>query len=245
MKVAWIREDLHVHSTFSDGAGSVAENVRQASALGLRRLGCVDHVRRDTDWVPAYAEAVRRAARFASLEVLCGVEAKILDEEGLLDCPLDLAGVDRIYVADHRWPYGRECLTPEEVLRLLAAGKVSRSRLLDSLLRATANALKARPQIVLAHLFSILPKVGMDESEVPRSALEELARSAAEGDAILEVSERWRCPSPRTVQVFVDHGVPIEFSTDSHRVSEIGRYSYAEEVVLAVDWQLAATGGRP
>ena len=52
--------DLHVHSTFSDGRGTIEENIAAAEALGLGTLGCVDHVRVDTDWVPDYVAAVNR-----------------------------------------------------------------------------------------------------------------------------------------------------------------------------------------
>ena len=44
--------DLHVHSTFSDGASTVEENVASAAGHGLHTIGLVDHVRRSTDWVP-------------------------------------------------------------------------------------------------------------------------------------------------------------------------------------------------
>ena len=43
-----IAEDMHVHSTFSDGKGSIAENIAEAERLGLRRMTCVDHVREST-----------------------------------------------------------------------------------------------------------------------------------------------------------------------------------------------------
>ena len=39
-------EDFHVHSTFSDGESSLAQNVRAARERGLRTLCLVDHVRR-------------------------------------------------------------------------------------------------------------------------------------------------------------------------------------------------------
>ena len=55
-------EDWHVHSTFSDGTSTVAENVAQAGARGLTTLVLVDHVRRDSPWVADFAEAVPTVA---------------------------------------------------------------------------------------------------------------------------------------------------------------------------------------
>ena len=79
--------DLHVHSTFSDGRGTIEENIAAAEALGLGTLGCVDHVRADTDWVPAYVEAVQRLRGETAVELRCGIEAKLLDTTGALDLP--------------------------------------------------------------------------------------------------------------------------------------------------------------
>jgi PHP domain len=51
-------QDFHVHSTFSDGASTLAENVAAARDRELRTLCLVDHVRRDTAWVPEFVAAV-------------------------------------------------------------------------------------------------------------------------------------------------------------------------------------------
>jgi putative hydrolase len=51
-------EDFHVHSTFSDGASTLADNVRVARERRLRTLCLVDHVRAGTSWLPDFARAV-------------------------------------------------------------------------------------------------------------------------------------------------------------------------------------------
>ena len=55
-----MRQDMHVHSTFSDGRDTIEDNVAEAERLGLLELTCVDHVRAGTDWVADYVAAVRR-----------------------------------------------------------------------------------------------------------------------------------------------------------------------------------------
>jgi putative hydrolase len=85
--------------------------------------------------------------------------------------------------------------------------------------------------VVIAHLFSVLPKLGLSESDVPEELLDQLAAITARSDAKIEISERWSCPSARTLRPFLDHGVPIVLSTDSHRRETIGRYSYCTGVL--------------
>src|SRR5881394_91578 len=92
-------EDWHVHSTFSDGADSLDANVERAAWRGLRHLGCVDHVRRDSTFVPEYVAAVKRARVESPIELSIGIEAKMLDRAGTLDLPNDVEGVELVYVA--------------------------------------------------------------------------------------------------------------------------------------------------
>jgi putative hydrolase len=80
-------------------------------------------------------------------------------------------------------------------------------------------------------LFSVLPKIGLDESAVPAESLERLAAAAGESGASIEIDERWRCPSARTLRAFRAAGVPILLSTDSHSPETIGRYDYCLGVV--------------
>jgi putative hydrolase len=222
---------MHVHSTFSDGSGTLAENVIAAENAGLTTLTCVDHVREDTGWAPAFAEEVRSLGKGTDLELRSGLEAKILDTSGELDLPADTGGVDRIYAADHRVPLDDGPADPAAVRLAIERGEMDPATVVESIVTATANAVARRPNLVIAHLFSVLPKIGLDETAVPEGSLQRLAAAAAENGASVEIDERWRCPSTRTLRAFHAAGVPILLSTDSHSPETIGRYGYCYGVV--------------
>lgn len=224
-------QDMHVHSTYSDGSGSVAENVIAAERAGLVAITCVDHVRRSTDWVPAFAEEVRSLDHATDVEVRSAVEAKILDTSGELDLPADIGGVDRVYAADHRVPLDDGPADPAAIRIAIADGELDPSAAIESICAATANAARRRPNLVIAHLFSVLPKIGLDESDVPDRTLERLAAAASDAGSSIEIDERWRCPSARTLRHFHDAGVPIRLGTDSHSPETIGRYRYCLGVI--------------
>lgn len=223
------REDMHVHSTWSDGKHTVRENVAEAIERRLTRLCCVDHVRRDTAWVPDFVRDIEivRTENVGLIDVLCGVEAKLLDADGTLDAPDDLHGVDYVFVADHQVPWGRGCLRPQDVRRMLQLEQIDRRRVIETLVEATARAVERTHRVVVAHLFSVLPKLHVSEDEVPTALVDELARVLAAHDAAIEIDERWSCPSPRVVSRFLREGVRVHLSTDSHRKDDIGRYRYA------------------
>jgi putative hydrolase len=224
-------EDHHVHSVFSDDAVStLAQNVAAARERGLRVLCLADHVRRDSAWVPQFLSAVAALRPVPGLDVLAGVEAKILDRTGRLDLPEGAAGADRVLISDHQFPAALGPVDPREMGGALARGEVTAQETIRGLIEATSGALKmaARPQ--LAHLFSILPKMGLAESSVPDQAIGHLARQARLTGAVLEVNEKWACPSPRSVRAFAAAGVPLVASTDSHDCCDIGAYASVRRI---------------
>jgi putative hydrolase len=224
-------EDHHVHSSFSDDAVStLAQNVAAARRRGLRVLVLADHVRQNSAWVPDFLAAVDALRPAPGLEIRAGLEAKILDQSGQLDLPDGADAAGRVLIADHQFPGERGPVHPRQVRDAIEAGEVTPDEVISGLVQATAAALRmaARPQ--LAHLFSILPKMGLAESDVPDQAIAHLARQARLAGARVEVNEKWACPSARTIRVFADAGVPLVASTDSHDCADVGVYASVRQL---------------
>jgi putative hydrolase len=229
-------EDFHVHSTFSDDATStVAENVQAARERGLRTLCLADHVRRDTTWVPDFVAAVAEYRRGPGLRVLAGVEAKILDSSGQLDVPPGLDdGVDLVLIADHQFPTDHGPVHPAEVRAAIVDGAMTAGEAIERLCEATVNAVAPGRPVLLAHLFSVLPKIGLDEKMVPDRLLAQLADRAARAGAMVEVNEKWSCPSVRTSAAMADAGVHLVAGSDSHHCTQIGAYAGVRRTADAV-----------
>jgi putative hydrolase len=228
-----LRGDHHVHSTFSDDAvSSPAENLAAAQAAGLHEIRMVDHVRADTTYVPEFLSAVRGLPRRDGLSVLTGVEAKILDGAGHVDAPRAVLervgepdGVDRILLADHQFPGPDGPWSPRETRSRIAAG-LAPSDAVDQLVRATVAAVRRVGRAQLAHPFSLLPKIGLGEDDVPDELLDELARCVVATGTTVEVNEKWRCPGGRVVSVLAAAGAALVASTDAHTAADVGRYEW-------------------
>ena len=105
--------DYHVHTTWSDGTGSVEECVLRAVELGLPEIGIADHVSTapgpGEDWwvaldrMDAYCEDVRAAAaRHPEITVLLGLEAEYVDgREAQLDALLDAWPFELVVLGVH------------------------------------------------------------------------------------------------------------------------------------------------
>jgi putative hydrolase len=230
-----LREDYHVHSAFSDGVSTVEENLAAARRRGLRTLCLADHVRRDSAWVPEFAAAVEPLRGEPGLTVLAGVEAKILDRSGRLDLPPLPAGIDLVLIADHQFPGGQGPVAPEKIAALVQAGELGAAEVISCLVEATARALLQVPAMpLIAHLFSVLPKMGLDESQVPAAQLGWLAGQLRTAGALVEINEKWSCPSPGTARILAEAGVPLVASTDSHDCADVGVYSSVRRTLDAV-----------
>ena len=231
MSVPVPKQDMHVHSTFSDGNNTIEENIEEAESLGLDQLTCVDHVRVDTDYLPDYVAAIERLRPTTEVELICGIEAKLLSTAGDLDLPPELPdGIDRIYAADHQVPLADGPTHPRDVKAAIEEGSMSSDEVIAAIIESTANASERYDDLVIAHMFSILPKIGLDEAAVPEEALASLAETVARSGNQIEISERWRCPNARTLRPFVEAGVPILMSTDAHKREHIGRYEFGRAV---------------
>ncbi len=224
--------DHHVHSTFSDDATStVAENIAAASTAGLSHLRLVDHVRESTTWVPEFLAAVAAAPVPDGLTVLTGVEAKIMDATGRLDLPADYRGT--VLIADHQFPGHDGPWSPAETIQRLATG-LSTADALDLLIDGLIGAMGAVDDGQLAHCFSILPKVGLSESDLTDEHLAAWVSAAARTGTLVEVNEKWACPSPRSLAAARSAGVTLVASTDSHVAHDVGRYDAVATLLQGV-----------
>ncbi len=229
--------DHHVHSTWSDDAFSApAENLAAARAAGLVSIRMVDHVRTTTTWVPGFLAEVAALPRVEGLEVLTGVEAAILDASGRLDAPADLVvgpgGVDRVLIADHRFPGPDGPWSPRRTMEEIRNGLHPQDAL-DILVAATVRAMTRAGRGQLAQLFSLLPRIGLHESALSDEHVSAIADAAVRTGTTVEVNEKWRCPGPRVVLAFAAAGVTLVGSTGSHEASSVGRYSWVAEASLA------------
>mgnify|MGYP001024468632 FL=1 len=222
--------DAHVHSNFSDGRDHPATNVAVALGRGLKMIGLVDHVRADTTWLPEFSSTVRRLNLRSPIHVTCGVEAKLLDTTGRLDLPGSLREIDSIVAADHQVPIGSQTYVPASVARMISDKQLKPADVIENILEATAAAAERYDNVLIAHLFSVLPKCGLTELMVSENQITALGRRLANAGGRVEISERWACPSAHTAKLLWAEGVELVASTDSHRADTIGRYRHVADV---------------
>ncbi|MBN1091875.1 histidinol-phosphatase [Blastococcus sp. TML/M2B] len=237
MTVELVRTDHHVHCTGSGGAaGSTWASVAAARRAGLESIRLVDPVHTSSTQVPDFLARVAALPRIPGLEVLTGVEATILDASGRLDVPADLVagagGVDRVLIAAHRFPGPDGPWSPARTVAEIERG-LHPQDVLDVLVTATVRAMSTVDRPQLAHLFSLLPRIGLHESALTDDHLAAIAAAALRTGTTVEVNEKWRCPGPRVVLHLAAAGVTLVGGTSSTEAATVGRYSWVAHAAAA------------
>jgi histidinol-phosphatase (PHP family) len=238
--------DYHVHTTWSDGTGSVEECVRAAVAAGLPEIGIADHIAAtpgpDEHWwvqpaqLAAYCADVREADdRHSEVRVLLGLEAEyVAGQEAELDALLDA------------WPFQLVVLGVHEVDGFAFDDPELRhdarwddpDALLTAYYRTVRRAAEYGRFDILAHLDYIsLWGHQPGPSALPEidAALDALAASGGalelNTDKISDLAGVMY-PSPAILRAAHDRGIPLVIDSDAHEAEHVGRL-WGEGIALA------------
>ncbi|MEV0896865.1 hydrolase [Actinoplanes sp. NPDC049802] len=225
--------DAHVHTGFAAGRDAVGVVVSAADRAGLTALTFADQAGPDTTWLPAYADAVRRARHRTEMTLRVAAEVEVVRPDGWLGLPADLAPLDALSVAVSALPVGSELLGPREIRARLDAGVLTRDQVAGLLVAATVKGLERASRYVPAQLarpLALLGQAGVDDSAVTPALIAELASACRTTGALVEVSEAWRSPSPRVVQMLLDAAVLVVPASDARYAVEVGRWQYLRRV---------------
>jgi DNA polymerase (family 10) len=224
--------DLHVHTNWSDGKGSLEEMAQAAMELGYRYIAIVDHFR-FAQAIPGLGpeELVRQMEAIQELNrklkgfrLLCGIEANILPD-GTIDVPRELLReLDVVVAAVHT--------------HMRMPKKDMTKRLLSAIENEDVD--------IIAHPSGRL----IGERSAYDVDWEEVFRRAAKYGTILEVNA-----NPQRLDLCAEHireaidtGVKLALGTDAHHPDHLRFMRYgvltarrgwaeAEDVINTLPWE--------
>lgn len=223
-------EDMFVSTPATGGPTALHEIVAQAQKRGLER---VCWVRRD-DLPPAELAAwlhdINEAAAWVPIELYAGIETQIVNRHGDLSLPPETPEADFLLLSTPNLPLGAEPCSAGPTDPWAPA----RTNLAESVFLPITRALRRHRNVILADLFSILPRLGLSDSQVDSELVDMLVLTAASTDAGLLINERYRCPSLAIARRFYRAGVPIFSGTGARWLAAIGRYVHGQAIVAAL-----------
>jgi len=208
-----INIEHHVHTSRTDGHGTVEELLQTASQRGIRSIAFTEHVRRDTGWFVEFADEVREAAaRFPELTVLVGCEAKALDPYGDLDASEDiLAEADIVLGSVHR--------IPDDTGVLRDFRSMAQTELADQEYQFAIGLLRGAPIHVLAHPGGMSQRF---HGSFPTEHFQSLLEISRERDIAVEISSSYLRDPEGFLELCMRLDPRVSIGSDVHQVESIG-----------------------
>jgi histidinol phosphatase-like PHP family hydrolase len=225
--------DAHVHTGFAAGRDSVGQIVSAADRAGLGAVTFADQIGPETTWLPAYADAIRRARRRTELTLRVAAEVEVVRPDGWLGWPADLSQLEAISVAVSRLPHTDGPLTAREVRARLATGVLTADRVAETVVTATVRGIERASRYAptqLARPLSLLAQVGIDDVAITSDVLAVLAEACRTTGTAVEISEAWRSPSPALVARLRAANVPLVAASDARYAAEVGHWQYLRRI---------------
>ena len=205
--------DFHMHTSHTDGTATVLEMATASVAAGLKQIMYTEHVRHTSTYYPSFVEEVH-SLKTADLEVHLGIETKILDLEGNLDCsPAIAALADGIVASVHNPPPDSEGhkrgWTDMEVETAL--------ELEFQLAMAIVTKSKAH---ILGH------PMGMAVTrfnQKPLDQLSQLASACRDSGKAFELNPRYCADAAIWLQIVGEAGCKVSLGSDAHKTAHIAR----------------------
>lgn len=156
-------QDMHLHTRFSDGKNTPLEMAEAAAEAGVGIICFTDHVRRSSDWLDTYINEIKDLQKkfYSNMIINIGVETKIIDWQGHMDCPElpEYPHVERV-AAIHRIPDGHGSF----IARTEIAGKLEESR--TAWMRAIEGIIYNYEINRIAHPFSLLDELMINKDDI-------------------------------------------------------------------------------
>ena len=225
--------DGHVHTGFAAGRDSVGLVVSAADRAGLTAVTFADQVGPDTTWLPAYADAIRRARSRTELTLRIAAEVEVVQPDGWLAWPGDISQLEMVSVAVSRLPMADGPVAAREVRAMLATGELTPGQIAEIVVTTTIKGLERASRYAftqLARPLSLLTQVGVEDTVVTDDVLGALADACRTSGTAVEVSEAWRNPSPRIITELREVGVPLVAASDARYAGDVGRWQYVRRV---------------
>lgn len=214
MDMDYFHTDRHIHSTWTDGEGTIRDIARRAGQRGLREIAIVDHIREDSDYFFDFQKEVREVSETSGVRILAGFETRVLSFQGDTALPERVRESADIGVASvHRYPMDRGLCRPDEF-----APKVSG----EIELELSMAALKAGGFDVLGHPGGMSIK---HHGDFPAAFFDEIIVECKKRGIAFELNSAYHLGVlQQLLPLLRKHNPPVSIGSDAHRVRDVGKW---------------------
>ncbi len=226
-----IDKDLHTHTVYSHGKGSVLDNVKTAYDMGLKSIAITDHgidhfiygVSRK-NLVKEKEDVEKARVQFPDMNILFGIESDIKGLNGRIDLKKEdfelfdivLCGFHKPVWADKIGDYFKLFYNSySHAVYKPTKGQIARNT------KAYINTIEKNPIDIITH-----PNYHLKVN------CYEVARACEDNGAVLELSSRHQDLTEKDYEdIFVKTNVMLAVNSDAHSLANIGNAEKAKDVV--------------
>ena len=225
--------DLHTHTTFSHGKGSIEDNVLAARSKGVMKLGIADHGpghigfginRKDIPLMRAEVERLK--TEYPDMEILLGIEANIVNSSGILDVkPEEFKDFDYVIAGYHYGVIGENPITTSAaIVKNFAEEKMG---------RYTKRLRRVNTQKVVKSLYENDIKILTHPGDKAPVDLLEIAVACAETNTLVELNTHHYSLTEDDLRTMSLADIKYVISSDAHKPNRVGDFFGAVELALS------------
>jgi putative hydrolase len=231
MKTIKMDFDPHTHSKYSDGKGTLEENILSAINKGLKKIALTDHAYLHMAFgvkmnkIDKYLkDAYELKKSFNSqIEVLVGMEFNLLGLDGTVDIPKGYEDEFELkLIGDHKFAKYKDI---KSFMFMIGFQLSEKKRYSKDVLKANTNAyisaIENNNIDIIAH-----------PSNMVKLDIKTLAKVCEKTDTLLEINSRHPDLKPMDVKEILATKADFILGSDSHKSSDIGECEYGEKFIL-------------
>ena len=226
-----ISSDLHTHTRYSHGKGTIEANVKAAIDIGLKQIGVTDHGPGHIGFgVPRKklaeikAEVIRLRREYKDIEILFGIEANIIGQDGRLDIkPEEYEYFDFVCAG---WHFGAfDGMTPAGIGRTI--GNIARN-----VTKASKKQVRRNTDMITRAVEAGGIKFITHPGDKASVDMLEVAAVCARAETLLEINTNHMSLTSDMINNISLTGVKFIICSDAHSPRRIGDFQKAAELII-------------
>ena len=226
-----INADYHTHTIYSDGKGSVEDNIKQAISLGLEKIAITDHGLNHQYFGGIYKKQMNKIdilkkqkeeienlkEKYKNIQILFGIEANLISCNGDVDLTDEQCKLfDIIILGTHYSPFANNfSKTLHWKYRNYFFNTKKHSKIATT---AYLKAMDNYPINILAHL-----------NHIVKVDIEKIAKKAKENNVLIELNEKNLHFSEKEWEILIASGVKLVINSDAHKPEDIASFKNVEK----------------
>ena len=204
--------DYHIHTSYTDGAANIQQIAEAAVSKGIVEVLFSEHVRHTSTYFSSFHGKIR-ALQCPGLRAYVGVETKVVDLNGRLDCSPQIASMCDAIIGSVHSPPPSSSGEPRRWSQLDAeTALVLEFRLALAIVTRSRAHILGHPMGMVVTRFNLRPL----------EHLYELACACRDFGRAFELNACY-CPSPQDwIDVVQRANCKVSFGSDAHTTAEVG-----------------------